>query len=452
MKQALKVGVSGVRGVVGESLTPRLVTSFAQAFGTFVGRGPVVVGRDTRPSGLLFEHAVVSGLLSVGCRPILLGIQPTPTLLMQTAATEARGGIAITASHNPGPWNALKFIERNGLFLSRTRAEAFFDVYHQQDFPLVAEQDLLQAESRPDAFRMHADRVVDYVDAEAVRSRRLRVAVDCCNGVGALHTPGFLRDGLGCDVVPIFATPNGLFEREPEPTPEHLEALCEAVRAHGCDVGFAHDPDGDRLSIVDEQGRAVGEDFSVALALRQVLRRHACGPVVLNLSVSKGIEQMARSLGSEVHRTDTGEINVVERMVEVGAVVGGEHTGGVIVPAVHPCRDSYSAMALVLEQMALEQSSISSLCAEVPRYHLCKQNVPFQGDRYPDLLRVLRRRYAGEKLILSDGLYVDFGQSWVQVRRSQTESVLRLFSEAPAAEEAEVRLAEVRGLIEPFLA
>ena len=451
MKQSLKVGVSGVRGVVGESLTPRLATSFAQAFGTFVGRGSVVVGRDTRPSGLMYEHAVVAGLLSVGCRPLILGVQPTPTLLMQTEATEARGGIAITASHNPGPWNALKFIDRHGRFLNRTRAEEFFDVYHQQDFPLVAEQDLLKAEERIGAFSLHAERVVEYVDTARIRPRRFKVAVDCCNGVGAVYTPDFLRDRFGCDVVALAAEPNGAFERDPEPRPETLTALCAAVREHGCDVGFAHDPDGDRLSIVDEQGRAVGEDMSVALAIRQVLLHHACGPVVLNLSASKGIEAMARALKSEVLRTPTGEINVVEKMLESGAVVGGEHTGGVIVPAIHPCRDSYTAMALILEGLAHDDRPLSALCAEVPRYHLLQEKVLIRGDESPHIMRALRRHYTGKPMILEDGFYVDFGTGWIQARRSQTEPVLRLFAEAPTANEARAYMEELQRLITPFV-
>ena len=446
MKQALKVGVSGVRGVVGESLTPQIVMSFAQAFGTFVGRGKVVVGRDTRPSGLMFEHAVVAGLQSVGCKPILLGIQPTPTILMQTLALGARGGIAITASHNPGPWNALKFVDRSGMFLNRTRADELFDIYHQQEFPLVAEQDLSVRETMEQPFALHADRVFRYVDRERVRDQTFKVAVDCCHGVGAVHAVPFLQQ-LGCDVVAMSDKPTGDFSRDPEPRPENIQALCELVRANGCDVGFAQDPDGDRLAIVDERGDAIGEDLSVAFAIRQVLARHAQGPVVINLSASKGIEEMARALGADVERTPTGEINVSEKMVELNAVAGGEHTGGVIVPAVHPCRDSFTAMALVLELMATEDKTISALCADVPRYALVREKMPIRSDQAPLILRALRRHFEGEKMILLDGVYVDFGDSWIQVRRSYTEPVIRLFAESPDETRSRELLDELKTLI-----
>lgn len=450
MKQALKVGVSGVRGVVGDSLTPQIVMSFAQAFGTFVGSGTVVVGRDTRPSGLMFQEAVVAGLQSVGCKPLLLGVQPTPTILMQTRAVGARGGIAITASHNPGPWNALKFVDRSGMFLNRTRADELFDIYHQQDFPFVAEQDLQATEWLDSPFRLHSDRVLSYVDEAAVARKRLKVAVDCCHGVGALHTVDFLKR-LGCEVVSMSDEPSGEFVRDPEPTPEHIGALCQLVKEQGCDVGFAQDPDGDRLAIVDEKGEAIGEDLSVAFAIRQVLIHHQAGPVVINLSASKGIEEMARGLGADVIRTPTGEIHVSEKMVEVDAVAGGEHTGGVIIPAIHPCRDSYSAMALVLELMVSEGKPISWLRNDVPRYSLLRDKLPIRGDQAPLILRSLRRHFEGEKMSLMDGVYVDFGDSWIQVRRSFTEPVLRLFAEAPDEVRSQELLAELKQLIEKTL-
>lgn len=450
MKQALKVGVSGVRGVVGDSLTPQIVMSFAQAFGAFVGSGTVVVGRDTRPSGLMFQEAVVTGLQSVGCKPLLLGVQPTPTILMQTRTVGARGGIAITASHNPGPWNALKFVDRSGMFLNRTRADELFDIYHQQDFPFVAEQDLQEAEWLESPFRLHRDRVLTYVDRECISQKRFKVAVDCCHGVGAVHTVGFLET-LGCEVVPMSDEASGEFTRDPEPSPENIGALCQLVKERGCDVGFAQDPDGDRLAIVDETGEAIGEDLSVAFAIRQVLARHQAGPVVINLSASKGIEEMARGLGADVIRTPTGEINVSEKMVELGAVAGGEHTGGVIVPAIHPCRDSYSAMALVLELMACEGKAVSSLRQDVPRYSLLREKLPIRADQAPLILRSLRRHFEGEKMNLLDGVYVDFGDSWIQVRRSFTEPVMRLFSESPKEARSRELLDELKDLIQTTL-
>jgi phosphomannomutase len=450
MKESLKVGVSGVRGVVGESFTPQLAATFAQAFGTFVGRGPVVVGRDTRPSGPMLEQAVIAGLQSVGCLPVLLGVVPTPTLLLATKNSSARGGIAITASHNAAEWNALKFVDRAGLFLDATRAEELYDVYHQGDFPLVAESELPAVSFIRDAFEKHAARIAAYVDTAGIRARRFKVAVDCVNGVGAVFTPDWLREAFGCDVIGLHESPTGVFERGPEPVPENLARLCKAVRQHGCAVGFAHDPDGDRLAIVDEYGQPIGEDFTLALAAWQVLERHARGPVVATISTSLCVDAAAKKFGAEVVRTKIGEINVVEKILQMGAPVGGEGSGGVIVPAVHPCRCAYIAMALVLELLAAQQRPVSSLCSDLPEYHVAKTKLAVGGEAAPELLRRLRRscEERGAKISLLDGVHADFGDRWISVRRSNTEPVLRLTAEArtPAAAEALLRdaLAELR--------
>lgn len=448
MKEALKVGVSGVRGVVGDSFTPQLAASFAQAFGTFVGRGAVVVGRDTRPSGTMIEQAVVAGLQSVGCKPVLAGIVPTPTALMLTKQLGARGGIAITASHNPSPWNALKFIDRTGLFLSETRAQELFDVYHQQDFPLVHESDIPASVTESDPMKVHFQPVIDYVDASLIRKKQFKVAVDCCNGVGALHSVPFLKELLSCKVVPVFDKPSGIFEREPEPLPENLRRLCETVVKGKCDVGFAQDPDGDRLAIVNEKGESIGEDLTLTFAIQQVLSRHAKGPVAVNLSTSKCVEFVAKQYGSEVVRTKIGEINVCETMLKIGAVVGGENIGGVIIPAVHLCRDSYVGMAVVLELLAMTGKTISELRAAIPQYFVVKEKIRIRGEQAPVILRALRREYAGEKVSLLDGVYIDFGEGWVHARRSNTEPVMRITAEASSPDEARRLAADIRAMIE----
>ncbi len=444
MQETLKVGISGVRGVVGASMTPRAAASFARAFGAFVGRGPVIVGRDTRPSGRMLERAVVAGLLSVGCRPRLAGIAPTPSLLMAVAAEGARGGIAITASHNPAEWNALKFIDRDGLFLSPARTEELLDLYHQGDFPPVGEGELQRETPIEGVVDRHFRRVLSYVDAAKIRARRFRVAADLCNGVGALHTESFLREGLGCEVVAVHAAPTGLFEREPEPVPRNLGALSRAVIEHRCDIGFAQDPDGDRLAIVDERGRPIGEDFTLAFAVRQVLAAHERGPVVINLSTSRTVEETARAAGCPVTRTKIGEIHVAGAMARSGAAVGGESNGGVIVPAVHPCRDSYVAMALALELLVATGRRVSELRAEFPGYAVAREKIPLSATDSAAALRRLRRRYADRRPLLLDGVFVDFGDGWALARRSNTEPVLRIEAEARAPEAAAARLAEFR--------
>jgi phosphomannomutase len=444
MNQTLKVGISGVRGIVGESFTPQLAASFAQAFGTFTGRGPVLVGRDTRPSGPMFEQAVVAGLESVGCRPVLAGVLPTPTLLMLTPHLGARGAIAITASHNAAPWNALKFADRRGLFLSPARAEELFDLYHQRDFPLVPEPELPRADLCERGFDEHARRVAAFVDAPAIRRRRFRVVVDAVNGVGALFSAPLLRDVLGAEVRVLHGEPSGRFERGPEPVAENLRALGEAVVRDGADVGFAQDPDGDRLAMVSEMGEAIGEFYTLAFAIQQVLARGSRAPVVMTLSSSKTVEAAARAAGAGVIRTRIGEIHVSEAMLRAGAAVGGEDNGGVIVPAIHPCRDSFGAMAVILERLCSTGRTVSQLRDALPRYHLRREKFPAGASEAPERLRRLRRAYASLSPDLTDGVYVDFGTGWIHARRSNTEPVIRVSAEDVTPEAANARMADAR--------
>jgi phosphomannomutase len=447
VREFLKVGVSGVRGVVGESFTPQVAASFARAFASFVEQGAVVVGRDTRPSGYAAERAVVAGLQSAGCAPLVAGIVPTPTLCMLVPELGARGGIAITASHNPAPWNALKFVGREGRFLTLQRAGELYDIYHQGDFGLVAEDRLHEEAEVPDPMSAHRRKVFAYVDVEAIRARRFRVAADCCNGVGALHTRRFLEE-LGCEVTACFEDPSGSFGREPEPLPENLDALRALVREKRCDVGFAQDPDGDRLAIVDERGEAIGEDLTVALAVRQVLDGHRKGPVAINLATSRCVQRVAEERGCPVLLTRIGEINVVETMLAAGAVAGGEGNGGVVIPDIHPCRDSFAGMAVVLELMAATGRTISSLRADIPRYVLVKDKMEVQGGEVATILRSLRRKYERLGPNLLDGVHVTLEDSWFHVRPSNTEPVLRLVAEAPTAEEARALVRSLRDEIE----
>lgn len=447
MKDYLKVGISGVRGIAGETFTPQIATAFARAFGSFNGRGAVLVGRDTRASGDMFEHAVIAGLQSTGCQPILAGIVPTPTLLMLTRQHGARGGIAITASHNPAHWNALKFVEASGLFLTPTRAAEFYDVYHQGDFKTVTEPELLRTTVLEHPMAVHTEKVLRYVDVDAIRRAHFRVAVDCCNGVGALHSRPFLEQ-LGCEVFTCGDRVDGTFERGPEPLPENLGALTRLVRDNRCAIGFAQDPDGDRLALTNELGEPIGEDLTVAFAVRQVLDCHARGPVVVHLSTSRCVRAVAEQRGMPVHLSRIGEINVTEQMMAVGAVVGGEGNGGVIIPAIHPCRDSFAGMAIVLELLGTTGKSVSQLRAEIPTYRMVKDKITIRSEVAVGILRAIRRRYEHEQLTLIDGVHVDLKDRWFHVRMSNTEPVLRLTAEAPDEASARALMAELRAEID----
>lgn len=447
MREALKVGVSGVRGIVGKTFSPQVATEFAQAFGTFVGRGPVVVGRDTRTTGFMVENAVVAGLQSVGCQPVLAGVIPTPTVLILTKKLKARGGIAITASHNPAQWNALKFIGDNALFLNELRAEELINIYHEKEFAFVRESEIPRVSTIDNPMGPHYEAIANYVDLKKIKDKKYKVAIDCCNGVGAIHSVSFLRDHLGCEVVSVLDQPTGAFEREPEPTPESLTALREAVKSNGCHIGFAQDPDGDRLAIVDENGDPLGEDFTLTLGIQQVLSSHKKGPVAVNLSSGKTVDYVTEQVGEQVTRTKIGEINVSETMLEIGAVAGGESNGGLIIPAVHPCRDSYVSMAIILEMLADSGKSISALKAAIPKYHIIKDKIKVSNDASLKILRAVRKHYQNETLNLLDGVHVDFGDSWVHARRSNTEPIIRVMAEAPTQEKAEKLAKELKAIV-----
>jgi phosphomannomutase len=452
IKEALKVGVSGVRGVVGVSFTPQLAATFAQAFGTFVGPGPVLVGRDTRPTGAMIEQAVIAGLQSVGCAPILAGIAPTPSLLMMTPVIGARGGIAITASHNPADWNALKFIGPDGLFISESRAQELFDIYHQQDFPLVAENEIRRTRIEPYPTEDHFKRILRYVDARRIRRRKLKVAIDCCNGVGALYSPFLVGSVLGCEVYPVFDTPSGLFEREPEPLPQHLGALSRMVVENGCDIGFAQDPDGDRLAIVNEKGEPIGEDMTLALAVWQVLEAHGTGPVCVNVPTSKAVDVIAAKFGCPVIRTRIGEINVAEAMLKHGAVVGGENIGGVMISQIHPCRDSFSGMAVILEMLASGERTVSERIDSLPHFVIARGKIPIRSEQAPPVLRQIRHAHDPARINQLDGLFIDLDNAWVHIRRSNTESVMRVTAEAEGAEAARALVDQYTQMIRDLLA
>jgi phosphomannomutase len=445
----LKIGVSGIRGVVGEFLTPQLACSFAQAFGTYVGVGRVVVGRDTRSSGEMLQHAITCGLLAVGCEVVDVGILPTPTIQVYVGATGARGGIAITASHNPPEYNALKLFNGEGLFFNNYERGELLDLYHQSDFRRATNDQMRRAVSDyTSAPRMHIDRVLKHVDAARIRARHFRVGLDAVNGAAAIMSPSFLTDTLNCELHAIAIDPTKPFPREAEPKPETLGELAELVRHHQCDVGFAHDPDGDRLAIVDETGHVLDNDDVLALAVDAALRRLP-GDVVVNLTTSSVIDDVAREHKRRVFRTPVGEANVVEMMQAVKAVIGGEGSnGGIIFPAVQYCRDSYTGMAFLLDRMAETGQTVSQLAGRLPRYYRKLGKVAFEHGRLGPLMQALEESFPDASLDRSDGLKLMLPEGWIHVRASNTEPLLRLAAESRSEEDMERLYGRVVRLLE----
>lgn len=446
----LKISISGVRGVIGDSLTPALLARFAQAFGTYVGSGRIVIGRDTRASGEMVRHAVVSGLLSSGCKIVDLGVCPVPTVQLMVRHLAAHGGVAITASHNPPEWNALKFVGPDGLFLPAARGRELLDIYHQGEYIRVPGAEMRAIEVLEQATSIHVQKVVSELGVPPVGRRPLRVVLDSCNGAGSLVTPRLL-EALGAEVVAINATPDGSFPRPAEPLPENLGELCRAVVANRADIGFAQDMDADRLAIVSEKGEPIGEDRTLVLAVEQVLSGES-GPVVTNVATSHAVEAVAASHGCRVYRTRVGEANVTETMVRVGAVIGGEGNGGVVYPRVNFARDSLVAMTLSLHLLARTGRRVSEIVDGLPRFEIARAEIRCPSQRIPELLRRIARDYPPADVSLIDGVKVSVEGGWFLARGSNTEPVLRLVAEAATAGEARGILDRVSSRVNEWLA
>ena len=453
--EGLMVGVSGVRGRVGDALTPEVVARFAAAFGAWAakeagpktGRAKVVLGRDSRVSGPMFHRVVVSALQSVGCDIVDIGMVPTPTVQLAVEHHHAAGGLAITASHNPIEWNALKFIAPSGLFLDAAQGTAMRATL-DGEIPRATWDNLGELTEDGDAVARHIERIlaIPFLDADAIRRRRFHVALDCVRGAGAVIMPALL-DRLGCNVTSINMETDGRFPRAPEPIAENLGELEALVKGRGADVGLAVDPDVDRLALVSDQGKAIGEDFTLALAARVVLKYRA-GDLVTNLSTSRIMEDVAAQAGRKVIRAPVGEVNVAVRMREEGAPIGGEGNGGVILSEVHLGRDAPVGAALVLHLLAAEGKPLSQIVAGYPRYAIVKDKLDRPALPLDGVYDALRKAFPDATADTQDGLRLAWPDRWVHVRPSGTEPIVRVIAEAPDEAGARHMILEARTLLD----
>jgi len=445
---ALMMSVSGVRGVIGESMTPVLAAELGCAFGTYLEGGKVVVGRDTRPSGPMVQRALVSGLLACGCEVIELNVASTPATALMVRRHRAAGGVVITASHNPVMWNGIKFLTDEGLAPPPERASVIFDLYRSKAFALAKVDAMRPPLPDKTADEAHVQAALGIIYADQIAERRCRVVLDSINGAGGAEGK-LLLERLGCEVVHVNADPNGRFAHAPEPTAENLTSLCEAVRKHEAHVGFAQDPDADRLAIVDENGRYIGEEYTLALCARYMFKAHP-GPIAANLSTSRMIDDLAAAAGGNcrVVRSAVGEANVVAAMRAHGCRFGGEGNGGVIDPRVGPVRDSLVAMALTLQLMAIKGTPVSGLVEKIPSYVMIKQKFECAPERIARVLDAVRTTYAAEKLNDIDGVRIDWPQGWVHVRGSNTEPIIRIIAEAKSQQECDRLIAAVQQVAE----
>ena len=424
----LKISISGVRGVVGESLTPSLLTRFAQAFGTYVGARTIVIGRDPRTSGEMVKQAVVAGLLSSGCGIVDIGVCPVPTVQLLVRHHRAHGGIAITASHNPAEWNALKFIGRDGFFLNSGQARELLDIYHQGEYTRVSGAEMRAVVELPGATDLHIQTIVDELGPIPPAKKKLRVVLDACNGAGSIAGPKLLA-ALGAEVSSINVTPNGSFPRPAEPLAENLGDLCAAVKAQHADVGFAQDMDADRLAIVSEKGVAIGEEYTLLLSALGVLGQTP-GSVVANLSTTSALKKMVSKFGGQLFLSKIGEVNVTEEMQKQSAVIGGEGNGGVIYPRLNFARDSLVGMALILHLLAESGQTITELVNSLPRFAMIKEKMTCPSDKISRILRMVRHEYAAYPMDRRDGVKVSLPNGWFLVRPSNTEPIIRVIAEA----------------------
>jgi phosphomannomutase len=432
------ISISGVRGVIGEGLTLEVVLAFAQAYGTYCKGGRVVLGRDSRVSGPMLHHAITAGLMAVGCEVVDIGIAPTPTAKIATHHLHAAGGLVITASHNPVRWNGLKMLANDGLFLDEAQGR---EVLAIRDAGMIAARnwdELGTATTYDQAIDNHLAAIyaLPFIDADKIRRKKFRVAADCVNGAGGAILRKLLEH-FGCEFVLLNDAPTGRFPHNPEPLPENLGDLSAAVSQHRAHLGLAVDPDADRLALISEKGIPLGEEYTLALAAAFLVQKRQ-GKVVVNLSTSMVIDDIAAQHGCTVERTKVGEIHVAKHMRKVGAVIGGEGNGGVILPDVHLGRDAMVGVAMILQQLADFGGPLSKLHASLPQYVMRRRKVELAGGLDPKLvLQKIEQQYRHEILDTNDGVKILRDQSWVQVRASNTEPILRIMAEAPTAAIAE---------------
>lgn len=442
MTSQLMRSVSGLRGIVGTDLTDEVVRRYAGAFGAYLrsrGGKTVALARDSRQSGPAFMAAAAESLTSAGVDVVDLGMVPTPTAQMAVEVNDLAGGIVVTASHNPVEWNALKFMGPGGRFLAKDEAAAFFALVDGgAPLPSAPKGKVTKDAAAVDR---HLARLfaLPWLDFAKVKAKRYKVALDCVRGAGATVMPK-LFERLGCTVHSINLEPDGRFPREPEPIPEHLHELGSLVKKTGADIGIAVDPDVDRCALVDELGQPIGEDYTLAFAVRAVLARKK-GPVVTNLSTSQVMDDAAKGFGQKVERAPVGEANVVERMTARGAVIGGEGNGGVILPDVHLGRDAPVAAALALLLLADTGTTVSAIVNSAPRYAIVKAKLKRPEGSLEPWYAALERLVPGATRDAQDGLRLALADRWLHVRPSGTEPVVRIIAEAPTRDGAQELIA-----------
>jgi phosphomannomutase len=424
--------ISGLRATLGDSLKPELIINYCSALGSLFQGETIVVGRDGRQSGIWIESIVAGTLSACGCKVVLLGIVPTPTVQVAIDKYDAAAGIAITASHNPSEWNGLKFINQKGIFFDLEENQELWDTIKRNDFIFTKETKFKEIFHDDTLIDYHIFRVlnVDFIqhNIDKIKERKFKVVVDAVNASGSKIVPDLLRY-LDCDVVKLYCNSSGIFPHLPEPLPQNLTKLAESVKQQKADLGIAVDPDADRLVLIDNLGRNIGEEKTITLAVESVLMNAPNSNVVVNYSTTALVDYVANKYLSVVHRAPVGEINVVNKMIKVNAIIGGEGSGGVILPECHYGRDSLVGIGLVLSLLAETGKSLSEMADSYPDYKMIKTKHEFHGDLKP-AIEILKEQFKEANVIVEDGIRIDFENAWVQLRASNTEPIIRIIGES----------------------
>jgi phosphomannomutase len=464
MNDGLMISVSGIRGIFGVSLTPEVVLKYSAHFGIYCQNSRkernsfsqfnefdktiIVIGRDSRTTGKTLCYAVRSALMGVGCDVIDLGMVSTPTLLLAVKELKADGGICITASHNPSHWNALKLCSHKGMFLFPEDAQRFLEStdrsIHYADWDRQG-----KAIYNLEATNNHIEKIlsIPYVDFDSIRQKRVKVVIDSVNGAGGLISPVLLKR-LNCEVIEINSEATGYFAHKPEPLSENLSQIKEAVIHNKADLGFATDPDVDRLSVISEQGETIGEELSLVLAAKYVLSIKR-GDIVTNCSTTMAIDDIAAAFGVQVHRTKVGEINVGKKMLEINSPIGGEGNGGIILPEVNYTRDAPVGMVLILALLAQEDKPLSEIVRQIPKYYITKDKIEAKSEFLDDALKKAEQIYAHEKIDKTDGLKIIGDKYWIHIRKSGTEPIMRIYVESDSQNRSDMLCKEVKNNINP---
>jgi phosphomannomutase len=428
------ISVSGLRGIVGQTLTPEVAVRYVAAFAAAAPPGDILVGRDSRPSGKMLSLAVQAGLHALGRSTIDAGIAATPTIGVLLRGHGAAGGVQITASHNPSPYNGIKLFSAEGRVIPATAGRQVLDRYRTGSPAWQPHDRLGNARPCGDAMAPHLLAVLDTVDVARIRACRFRVVLDSNHGAGGILGRRLLHE-LGCRATILGEEPDGAFAHPPEPTAENLAGVLAAVTEHDAQIGFCQDPDADRLAVIDQTGRYLGEEYTLALCVDHVLCQRK-GPIATNCATSRMAQDLAERHGVPFVRSAVGEANVVDAMLACGAIFGGEGNGGPIDPRVGYVRDSFVGMALLLDAMAARGMPIGQMADELPRYEIVKTKSPLLPEKLPAALAAMEGRFADASTDRRDGIRFDWPDRWLLVRGSNTEPIVRAIAEAPTAAEA----------------